>query len=113
MNEILRSVTDLYCDLILKGKLCACEAIQERYVTESVDRVKSIYGLMTYVEDLAPGWNTLWIYKDEYMLEIIKLLPEEPKTVYDHWILGKAFGYSDEAIRIFLETKQKNLNAGE
>jgi hypothetical protein len=61
------------------------------------------FSLKTYIEELAPGWKTLWMYKDEYMLEIIKSLPDEPKTKFEHWILGKAFGYSDEAIKIFLE----------
>ena len=39
------------------------------------------------------------------MLEIIKSLPENPTTNYEHWILGKAFGYSDGAIKEFLELR--------
>lgn len=105
MNQFIKLKIDLYCDLVQKGKLCACEAIQERYFEEVIIRIGNVFGLKTYVEDLAPEWKTIWIYKDDYMLEIIKLLPEEPKTRFEHWILGKAFGYSDEAIKNFLETK--------
>ena len=105
MNEFIKLKVDLYCDLIKKGKPCACEAIQSRYIEEIVNRVDKSFGLKVYVEELAAEWKTLWIYKENYMLEIIKSLPEEPKTNFEHWILGKAFGYSDEAIKNFLETK--------
>ena len=105
MNQFIKIKIDLYCDSVQKGKPCACEAIQERYFKEVSLRIENTFGLKTYVEDLAPEWKTIWIYKDDYMLEIIKLLPEEPKTRFEHWILGKAFGYSDEAIKNFLETK--------
>lgn len=96
---------DLYCDLVQKGKPCACEAIQNRFADEAVKRIEKTFELKAYTEELYPGWKTIWVYKDEYMLEVIKLLPEEPKTIFDHWVLGKAFGYSDEAIKNFLETK--------
>ena len=101
MNETIIANVDLYCQMIHVGKPCASLAIQDRYVEEIVDRVDNLK-LKTYVEDLSNGWKTLWIYKDEYMLDIIKSLPE-PKTKFEHWILGKAFGYSDEAIKVFLE----------
>lgn len=105
MNDFIKSRIDLYCDFINKGKPCACEAVQDRYVKEIKQMIKNTNGLKVYIEKLAPGWKTIWIYKEDYMIEIIKSLPEEPKTIFDHWVLGKAFGYSDEAIRNFLETK--------
>lgn len=106
MNDYIASKIDLYCDLVLKGKPCACEPIQERYVREAVLKIRD-FGLKTYIEHLSEGWRTIWIYKDEYMLEIIKSLPEEPKTTFDHWVLGKAFGYSDEAIKSYLEIQME------
>jgi len=105
LNEFIRLKIDLYCDLIKKGKPCSCEAIQERYFEETVIRINNMFGLKTYIENLVPEWKTIWIYKEDYMLEIIKLLPEEPKTSFEHWVLGKAFGYSDEAIKEFIATR--------
>lgn len=105
MNEFLNLKIGLACDMVSKGKPCASEPVQERYVKDIINKIKQEFNLKVYTEDLAEEWKTVWIYKDEYMLEIIKSLPEQPKTVLDHWVLGKAFGYSDEAIRIFLETK--------
>lgn len=105
MEDNITSTVYLYCYMVQRGKPCACETIQDRYVIEIVKKIKESFQLKTYIENLAPGWKTLWIYKYDYMLEIIKLLPEEPKTGFEHWILGKAFGYSDEAIKDFLETK--------
>ena len=101
MNETIIANVDLYCQMIMIGKPCASLAIQDRYIKEIVNMVDKLK-LKTYVEDLSDGWKTLWIYKDEYMLDIIESLPE-PKTKFEHWILGKAFGYSDEAIKTFLE----------
>lgn len=105
MDDIITGTVDLYCYMVERGKPCSCEAIQDRYTGEIIKRVEKSFGLKTYVEDLTPEWKTIWIYKDDYMLEIIKSLPKEPKTVFDHWILGKAFGYSDEAIKNFLKSK--------
>lgn len=42
------------------------------------------FKLKYYVEELSIGWKTVSIYKDEYMLKIIKELPEEPKTIFEH-----------------------------
>lgn len=105
MENYIMLKIDLYCDLVQKGKPCACEAIQNRFVDEAVKRIEETFKLKAYTEELYSGWKTIWIYKDEYMLEVIKLLPEEPKTIFDHWVLGKAFGYSDEAIKTFLVAK--------
>ncbi|MEJ8552752.1 hypothetical protein [Tepidibacter sp. Z1-5] len=58
-----------------------------------------------YTENLYEGWKVIWIYKDEYLLEVIKNMPEKPKTIYDHSVLGKVFGYFDKAIKEFIESK--------
>jgi len=102
VNGVIVANVDLYCLMVQRGKPCACMAIQDRYIKETTG-IADKHGLRTHIEDLAEGWKTLWVYKDEYMLDIIKLLPNEPVTKFEHWVLGKAFGYSDEAIKTFLE----------
>ena len=104
MNDFIINRIDFNCDMVQKGKPCSCEAIQDRYVHEAI-KVINNFKLKSYAEELSVGWKTIWIYKDEYMLEVIKKLPEQPKTIFEHWVLGKAFGYSDEAIKNFLQTK--------
>lgn len=69
---------------------------------KAVNLVKKQYNLKTYKEKLSDGWYSLWIYKSNHILEIIKKVPREPKSVYDHWVLGKLFGYTEEAIEDFL-----------
>lgn len=105
MNEFAKGEITTYCELVKCGKPTAMTALQDRYVEEA-KRIINKYKLFAYMEDLSEGWKTLWIYKEQYMLEIIKKLPEQPKTIFEHWILGKAFGYSDQAIKDFLETNQ-------
>ena len=99
---------DIYCYMVQTGKPAACIAIQARYMGEAIQEVDR-EGLQAYVEILAEGWNTLWIYKKDFMLDVIKRLPDKPETVYEHWILGKVFGYSEEAIEEFV----KNLKLQE
>jgi len=58
------------------------------------------------VNFLSNGWFRLWIFKKDIMLEIIKVLPDKPNSIFDHWVLGKVFGYSDEAIEEFLTSSK-------
>lgn len=58
-------------------------------------------------EVLAHGWITIFIYKDEALLEVIKDLPKEPKTAADHYLMGALCGYSNESICKFIKEKVK------
>lgn len=105
MNDYLRGQINTYCELVRTGKPAAIIPVQDRYINDAIEMV-GCDNLSYYVESLSEGWNTLWIYKDSYIIEVIKEMPEKPKTTYDHWVLGKVFGYSDNAIKTFLETIQ-------
>lgn len=104
MNDFLMAKITFHCDIIQKGKPCSCEPIQDRYVNEAINIIKN-ENLQSYIEELSEGWKTVWIYKDDYMLDVIKQLPNNPKSTFEHWILGKAFGYSDESIKNFIISK--------
>lgn len=81
-------------------------AVQERYRDEITSLVAE-HGLKAYTEPLAEGWFTLWIYRYPHILEIIRSVPQAPKTVLDHWLLGKLFGYEESAIHEFLSKNQR------
>jgi len=101
LNNILKEKIYNYCYQIKTGKPISNTAIQNRYV----DEAKLIINgnkLKYFFEFLSNDWSTLWIYEKNIMLEIIKALPDKPNSIFDHWVLGKAFGYSDEAIEEFL-----------
>lgn len=103
INDYLRSQIDNYCYMVQRGKPAALIAIQERYLKEAMDIVKQQYGLKIYKEKLTnDDWLSLWIYKNDYIPEIIKKVPRKPESIFDHWVLGKLFGYSEEAIQDFL-----------
>lgn len=106
-GEILGRL-QIYCEMVQKGKPAAMLPIQVRYANEAKTIIQS-YGLNEYMENLADQWLTLWIYKFPHILEVIKSMPQAPKTVYDHWVLGKLFGYSEEAIREFILSDEKNF----
>ncbi|AKN32395.1 hypothetical protein Ccar_16615 [Clostridium carboxidivorans P7] len=105
MNDLNKGKIVSYCEFVSRGKPTAMMPLQDRYIEEA-ESIINKNNLFAYIEDLSEGWKTIWIYKEKYMLEIIKNLPEQPKTVFDHWILGKAFGYSDESIKKFIGINQ-------
>lgn len=94
---------DSLCYMAQRGKPAAVMAIKTKYLVDAVKRIDSLFGLYTYEKFLENDWVELWIYKKDFMLDIIKSLPEKPNTIYDHWILGKVFGYSDEAIEEYIK----------
>lgn len=91
--------------MVQRGKPAAIISIQKKYLEEAVNLINEEYKLETYHEILADDWITLWMYKNKYLLEIIKKVPQKPESVFEHWILGKLFGYSEEAIQDFLSTQ--------
>ena len=100
-----RAEIDAYCYMVQRGKPAAMVSIQERHLKEAVALVTDLYQLKVYTENLVEGWTTLWIYRYPHILEVIKSVPQVPDTVFDHWLLGKLFGYEEVAIQEFLGTK--------
>ena len=90
--------------MIQRGKPCSCVGIKIKERADVTTYLDS-QDIRYHFEELSPGWCTLWLYDHEFMLEVIKASPDTPRTVYDHWILGKMFGYSDEAIKKFCADK--------
>ncbi len=101
MNNTLKEKIHNYCYQIKTGKPVANIAVQNRYIVEAKQIINE-NKLRYFIEFLYVNWSSLWIYKKEFMIEIIKALPDNPKTIFDQWVLGKAFGYTDEAIEDFL-----------
>lgn len=95
----------IYIEQVQCGtKPIAFIGLQTRYIEEAIELIVNKKKLLLCVEDVReyPEWKTIFIYKHEYMIDIIKKLPEYPQTPYEHWIIGKACGYSDEAIGEFI-----------
>lgn len=96
-----------YCEQVKTGcKPIAFMNLQSRYVDIVVTHVKK-NNLKIYIENVPNTdnlWYTVYIYKHHYLIEVIKNLPNNPKTIYDHWVIGKACGYSDDAIGEFINT---------
>ncbi len=103
-SEHLRAEIDTYCFLVrTRCKPAAALAVQQRFIASAIQHVAFFdTGLQVYTEELADGWVTLWIYKFSHILEVIKSLPQAPETSFDHWVLGKLFGYSEDSIAEYL-----------
>lgn len=90
-----------HCEFVKTGKPASSIAVQLRYI-DDVTRLVNFYKLSHYVEPLYDGWKTIWIYRYPHILEVIKESPQAPKSNYDHWVLGKLFGYDEASIQDFL-----------
>ena len=104
MGEGIRAQIIGYCEAVKTGsKPTALMSIQTRYEEEAVKLIKDL-GLEAYTKKVMEdeNWQVLWIYKEYYLLEIIKMAPRYPNSIFEHWLLGKLFGYSEEAIKKFL-----------
>lgn len=81
--------------------------VKKDQAVSAIKFVHKTFHLMVHIQDLNdPDWQTLWVYKHPHVLEVIKSLPRVPKTVFDHWILGKLFGYDETAIQSYLKANQ-------
>lgn len=96
----------IYCMLVKRGKPAACIPLQIRHIDEAIEIVSSEGKLNIYTEDLYEGWVTFWVYSHPHILDVIKNVPQAPKSAYDHWIFGKLFGYEEAAIHEFIQTKR-------
>lgn len=104
MDEIIKHEIIMNCYYVNRGKPAASVALQERHVEQAIIITKDD-NLHSYVEILAEGWVTFWIYKYPHILEVINAAPQAPKTTLDHWLLGKLFGYDEASIDEFVSKR--------
>ncbi|HEY5563425.1 MAG TPA: hypothetical protein VIK72_17025 [Clostridiaceae bacterium] len=104
LTGVIFGQLNAFCYVIKTGcKPVAMMPMQDRYLEQVKKTIEGTDGLKFYSEYLCEGWTTVYIYKHEYLLEVIKSSPSKPKTAYDHWVLGKMFGFSDEEIGKYIE----------
>lgn len=111
IDKFLQGQINTYCESVSKScKPVVMFPIQDRCVKEVVEIINKYYdkSLLFHMDFLYKDWTTVWIYKKPFMREIINNLPEQPKTIFDHWVLGKVFGFSDEAIEEYLNSPKRS-----
>lgn len=102
MSERAFGELEALCYMVARGgKPAANIALQDRYLAGARTLIER-HGLRSYTEDLEPGWKTVWVYRFPHILDVIQTVRQAPRTVFDHWVLGKLFGYSEEAIQAFV-----------
>jgi hypothetical protein len=99
--------------LVSRGvRPAAVEVVQERYLDEA-RRVAEHHGLLWRADSLATGWTEFWLYRYPHLDRVIDCVPRKPATAYEHWVLGKLFGYSEEAIADFLNGQESSADLDE
>lgn len=111
ISYLLGSVSS-YCYMVLNGKPVASVAIEEKCKDEAISIIKDIYNLNYIISKDKNDKDslTVWIYKHPHLKEIIEIIiyifykrKEYPITNFDHWILGKLYGYDEDSIAEFLK----------
>jgi hypothetical protein len=105
LPEYINGEIRTYCYLVERGKPAATIAIKKCYTDNVIKIISNDCHLKAYIENLKYDWNTVWIYKYDHILEVIKSLPQVPHTTVDHWLLGKLFGYDEESIHKYLSNR--------
>jgi len=110
-SERLLGEIETLCYMVKRGaKPAALVPVQSRYIKILADFIEKDWGLNIHAEQLSDGWHSLWIFKYSHILDVIKSLPKVPSTPFDHWVLGKLFGYSEEAIQEHLTNQPTLVN---
>ena len=92
-----------YCYMVKRGKPAACIPVHVRDINKA-RQIASQELCLSYSESLANDWFTFWVYQYPHILDVIKSLPQVPRTAYDHWLLGKLFGYEEAAIHEYIKS---------
>lgn len=85
-------------------KPCSLQTIKHQEVCQ-VEEIIKREGLYLYTQSLSDEWVAVYIYKYPHILNVIQGSPDAPISSYDHWVLGKLFGYDEQSIHEFLEDK--------
>lgn len=99
--EICRS---LAYEVNRRVKPCSLQTIKRQEICKVEEIIKK-EGLCLYTQSLTDEWVAVYIYKHPHILNVIQGSPDAPNSIYDHWILGKLFGYDEQSIHEFLETR--------
>jgi hypothetical protein len=104
MSEYMHGYIDALCYMVQRGKPAAVVSLQNRHVDEAIEVIHTSHQLKTLVEISCEGWVELWIFRYDHVLDVIQSLPQVPSNNYEHWLLGKLFGYGEEAIAEFINS---------
>jgi len=108
MNDNIRfyihAELNMNCQWIKLGnKPLAIVQLQRRYKELVIKYLNEFHPTILYqIEITNDEWLKVILYQYNHMKLIYDYLPNEPNSIFDHWLIGKACGYSDEAIEQYL-----------
>lgn len=97
------------CYYVQRGKPLLMELVHAESKPEIVRVLLEEFPNLKFRFDKCEGyeeWLVLFVWKYAHIGGIIDHLPEVPRTPFDYWVLGKAFGYSEDSIAEFLANKE-------
>lgn len=99
---------DAACSEVERGsKPAACSLIPTRWLQQATEIARQHHCNVLVKQNAQEGWSDIWIYCHEHLRDVIESVPQRPDSPFDHWILGKLFGYSEAEIARFVQRTQR------
>lgn len=103
MNEFTEGQLTEMCQMVFRESKPSALALLKKVNLNRAENICIKEGCEYWTKEIDRKWREFWVFKRKEMLEVIKLLPEVPKTKLDHYLLGAIFGYSNNAICDYLK----------
>jgi len=94
-----------YCEQVRSGSRVAGQLSCEAGYAERLSSLIASENCQAIVEKHADGRTTVWIYREDYVKDIIEWLQSIPQSKAGAWGMGKLLGYSDSEIANYIQNR--------
>jgi hypothetical protein len=101
-NFVTGQLAQTIHDVATGCKPCAVMAIQCKYEPDVI-ALTSEENVLYHIVPSDGIWLELWLYKNPIMKNIIESSPRKATTVFEHWAMGKMFGYGTDEVLDFID----------
>lgn len=111
ISDYLKGYIDALCYPIYRGaRKAGCVEVPVDQVDEATDRIRRIGCIAVVGRQVQPGIVEVWAVRNHSVrLELEDLLAQDVASPEYHEAVGRLLGYSEDHIRIFLETQRPTV----
>lgn len=111
ISEYLKGYIDALCYPIYRGaRKAGCVEVPADHVEEASARIRRIGCIAVVGREVQPGVFEVWAVRNHSVRrELEELLAQGDDSPEYHEAVGRLLGYSEDHIRIFLETQRPTV----
>jgi hypothetical protein len=92
-----------YCEAITRGSRLVAQVAFPRRCRQTVLKIVKQEGCKATAAAINDERLSVWIYRDDAAMDLVKALHSTPSGKLAQWNMGKLFGYADEAVIKYLK----------